>query len=404
VLIGSALPLVVLAGFAAVPSARSALGVPIGATALPAGGGSAIALGGGRHAPASHSSAAPAPAPAPARARGGTGAGPAKLSAQEAKAVAALRRSITAGRTLTYAGTQVETARHADGSSTSQVLDVVQTAGGARRATVHAFGDGTAQVSAQPVGQGLTGVSERSLGALAAAYEVRLANRDEVAGRAAVVVAVARSGRLAARMWLDDATGLLLREDVLDDAGRLRRMSAVLDLRFAPAGGALSSGSAAGRTVAVTATPTQPAAWSDVVQAADLQRLRAAGWPCPPALAHGFTLLDARRSDAGSRSVLHLTYGDGLDAISVFLERGKLDAGHLAGLREQRWADGIVYVRDGWPELVVWQGGDTVITAMGDAQPDDLRSALAALPRQRARGTLDSLQDAMGSAVARFTR
>jgi hypothetical protein len=101
-------------------------------------------------------------------------------------------------------------------------------------------------------------------------------------------------------------------------------------------------------------------------------------------------------------STLHLTYGDGLSAISVFLQRGELDPDGLAGLTVRKWGDAEVYVRDGWPDVMVWQGGPTVITAIGDAEPADFRTVLSALPRQANHGTLGSLQQRMGSALAWF--
>jgi sigma-E factor negative regulatory protein RseB len=147
-------------------------------------------------------------------------------------------------------------------------------------------------------------------------------------------------------------------------------------------------------------TPNPARAWSDVVSPAELTKLRADGWPCPAALSVGYVLLDARRASAGSGATLHLTYSDGLSAVSVFLQRGDLDAAGLSGLSSRKWGDAEVYVRDGWPDVMVWQGGPTVITAIGDAEPAELQVILGALPRQTNHGTLGSLQQRMGSALA----
>jgi hypothetical protein len=157
-----------------------------------------------------------------------------------------------------------------------------------------------------------------------------------------------------------------------------------------------------GRTVSRSAPPAAEPA-GDVVGPAELSTLRSRGWPCPVALPAGYVLLDARRTVADGDSTLHLTYGDGLSSISVFLQHGELDASALTGLSSRKWGDAEVYVRDGWPEVMVWQGGPTVITAVGDAEPSDLRSVLSALPRQSNHGTLGSLQHGMGSALAWFT-
>jgi sigma-E factor negative regulatory protein RseB len=131
--------------------------------------------------------------------------------------------------------------------------------------------------------------------------------------------------------------------------------------------------------------------------------LRAESWPCPAALQDGYALLDVRQRAAPSGGrTLHLTYGDGLSAISVFLQRGELDAARLAGLAKQKWGEHDIYVSAGWPEVMVWQGGPTVITVVTDAEPSQLRTILGTLPRQSNHGTLGSLQQRMGSAFARF--
>jgi negative regulator of sigma E activity len=386
VIVGSALPLLILVGLLGLPPAQSALGLER-RQSVPRGTGP----------PASVSLVR---------------AGTPRDAAREAAALAALRRSVRAGRGLSFSGTQIVAGWNPQGSTT-RVLDLVQRPSGLRTATVRDTLDGSEQVVgwSGADGDGLVGLSERALEALADAYQLRIAEHGEVAGRAATVVVAVRDGREAARMWLDDETGLLLRQDVLDRAGRLHRMVAFLELRVPGAGRAVQP--AATRSNATTAgnvgaarnpgAAGQAVAWGEVLTAADLDRWRAEGWPCPGQLSEGFVLLDARRSTSSvGGPVLHLTYSDGLSAISVFLQRGHLDEAHLTGLSSEKWGDSLVHVRGGWPELMVWQGGPTVITAVGDAEPTDLRAALGTLPRQRDRGTLDSLQRAMGSALAWF--
>jgi negative regulator of sigma E activity len=396
VIVGSALPLLILVGLVGIPAARLTLNPQpsLVRTATASG------LGAGSQTPAQASS--------------------------EAQALSWLRRSISSGRELGFSGTEVVTAWHRGGAST-RVLAIAQRPGGPRIATER----GTSDRSAVPIGpagmspDALAGLSERALDALADGYQLRVAGRDQVAGRTATVIVVARSGRELARIWLDVRTGLLLRQDVLDQAGNLYRMAAFLDLR--PVDGSLTP---AGRTT--NSQPVKPAqrlknsepvnnpeplntsepvnngtasaavAWTEI-PLAGLARWRAEGWPCPERLPEGFVLLDARReTDSSGSSVLHLTYGDGLSAISVFLQRGRLDDDRLTGLSSQTWGDAVLHVREGWPEVMVWQGGPTVITAVGEAEPARLRAVLSTLPRQAKRGTLDSLQHGMGSALAWF--
>jgi negative regulator of sigma E activity len=383
VIVGSALPLLILVGLVGIPSAWPSAD-PERPTAARSG---------------------PSPSSTDSSAEGGLT--PAQAAAQarsEALALTWLRRSIRSGRELGFTGTEVVTAWH-PGGSTSQVLDLVQTPGGGRIASEHdtsfrAKGpDRVTQVPAVSPDV-LAGLSERALNALAADYQLRLGGRDEVAGRSTTMIIASQDGREVARMWLDDQTGLLLRQEVLDRAGKLHRMAAFLELRpTAEKPGTVTgtNSTPANRTIAAVARNDIPLS--------GMARWRAEGWPCPDRLAEGFVLLDAQRETTSSGApVLHLTYGDGLSAISVFLQRGQLDDGRLAGMTSQRWGDAVVHVRTGWPEVMVWQGGPTVITAVGDAEPDELRAVLSTLPRQPDRGRLASLQGQMGSAFSWFKR
>lgn len=396
VIVGSALPLLILIGLVGLPPVRNAVGlqqsepVPLGSNTVPI-----------------------------ASANEGVAAGVSRAAAiDEARSLARLRRSIGAGHELAFTGTEVVSVWHLGGSST-RVLDLAQNSDGVRTVNVRNIGDGEDQIAEPGLdNDGLTGLSERALAALAAGHELRTGGDDQVAGRAATVVIAARDGQEVAKLWLDDQTGLLLRQDVLDDAGQPRRMAAFLNLTMSDSGststpvaprrsatraiGASGLSVPAARASAENESKAASAGpWSDVISPAELTALRTDGWPCPAALAAGYVLLDARRTSMSSgRSTLHLTYGDGLSAVSVFLQRGELDAAGLAGLSRRKWGDAEVYVRDGWPEVMVWQGGPTVITAVGDAEPSEFQTILSALPRQSNHGTLEALQHRMGSALA----
>jgi len=387
VIVGSALPLLILVGLVAFPSARTAVGLERSEPVPRAGTSSAEA------APISFGTTA---------------------TAAERVPLDRLRRSIRAGRDLAFTGTEIVSTWRPSGATT-RVLDLVQRSGGVRTATAHDTADGEPQVTEWgSVTDGLAGLSDRALAVLVAGYDLRTGGSGRVAGRSATVVVAARDGREVARMWLDDRTGLLLREDLLDGAGRLHRMATFVDLQVSadttdradplprvPTGPLSSPVRVLNRSTPTPSHVGDP--WSDVVSPAELSSMRADGWPCPTQLPAGFVLLDARRAEvAGGRSAVHLTYGDGLSAISVFLQRGRLDDARIPGLTRQKWGKTDVYVRDGPPEVMVWQGGSTVITVVGDATPTDLRVAVSALPRQPDPGTLDLLQQRMGSALAWF--
>jgi hypothetical protein len=173
--------------------------------------------------------------------------------------------------------------------------------------------------------------------------------------------------------------------------------------RASAASSRLATGSAAGATTGARAASTTTATSApEAVPVASLDRWRADGWPCPERLPGGYVLLDARQTRTpGGQPTLHLTYGDGLSAVSVFLQHGALAGEVPAGWRLERWGRGEARERDGYPELMVWQGGGTVFTAVGDAGATDLRATLAGLPRRQADdGALDGVRDAFGSVAA----
>ena len=269
-------------------------------------------------------------------------------------AVAALRRAAEAARSASFEGTEVTTAWTATGAST-HVLDVVQR-DGRRWNTVRDAG--TAVAGTVTAGDPAPATV---LALLVERYRVRLAGRASAAGRPATVVIASVDGREAARWWLDTGTGLVLRQEVDDAQGRMRRMSAFVDLRR------LSGSPVAAAPPAVPAVLGGPVSWN--------------GAPVPTTLPGGLRLVDSRRStQPGGADVLHLTYTDGLCGVSMFLQHGRLAADELHGYQAQQWGGTGVHVAGGWPVRVLWQHGDSVVTMVADADTDEMRGAVAAMP------------------------
>jgi hypothetical protein len=320
-------------------------------------------------------------------------------SDDDARAVALLRRAVVATSSLAYSGTQVVTSWRPEGATARLVL-VEQWPGGRRVETLRDTADaGSAVVRRVTLHGADTALSLRSLEILADGYRLTVTGGERAAGRAATLVSAHRGDVVAARMWVDDASGLLLRQEVNDSLGNVRRMFCLLDVRLGTpagpppdAGGSGAASDAAppagsrrvsGALVRVARAPAAPAAWRSAASDAE-RRSWCAMIGCPAELPAGFRLLDARRGSAGGSSVLQLVYGDGLSSISVFAQNGHLDAEHLRGYTVDTW-DGVpVYVGTGSPTRVTWQGGARVFTAMGDAAQGDLRAAVAALPHESA--------------------
>lgn len=320
--------------------------------------------------------------------------GPAVADARDdddAGALRALRRAVDAAGTLAYTGTQVRSAWPTGLPARTRLLQVRQDAGGNR--ITEESGRGARSVSVLPDRE----LSLRALDALAAAYRLRLAGTGSVTGRAASIVVAQRAGgsldgREAARFWLDDETGLLLREEVSAPDGALFRMSAYLDVQPMGAEEPVPVGAVA----VVAGTP-----WRGAVERSDPSRWCDSVPDCRGELPPGFVLLDGGTGTApGGAPATRMTYGDGLSVLSVFVQPGRLDADRIAGMRASR--DGAVFTRDGWPQVVTWQAGDRVITVVSDAAPADLDAALSALPGREPSpqsGAVATLRRGLGSVL-----
>lgn len=301
---------------------------------------------------------------------------PAAPARAEDPPAALLEESAAASERLVYSGTTAVTAWRPTGT-TSSLLTVRHDAGGlAVQATpTSAAGEGDAVVLAR------TALDGALLRVLETSYDLRMAGTGRCAGRDADVVEARRRGAttLAARFWIDRATQLLLRREVYDDAGRLVRSSAFLDVEIAPAPLAAASSAA---SAAVDATPAGEET-GEPVGPADLDRLRGSGWPLPDRLPGGFVLFDARRPAraAGSTGqVVHLAFTDGLSTTSLFVQTGALGSSPPAGFVPRRMAGKQVWARDGAPERVVWSGGGHVLTLVSDAPDAGVAAAVGALP------------------------
>jgi len=320
---------------------------------------------------------------------------------------------------LAYEGTEVISTWTPAGTTT-RMLDVRQVQGGSRWLTVRETGRAGESTTVWRT-HGQESLSEGPLGPLtllSRTYQLRLGGTGVVAGRDATVVVVRRGSRVAARMWLDDSTGLLLRQEVMDGAGRLIRAASYVDVRptgtpFVPrqrsttsllgtARGTDRSGSGQDGQSGGKETSTgersesrlrgtglsliaelRAASSPDPAERTPDRIARSWGVDLPAALPGGFSLVGVRQLDPdltpGTGTAVQGTYSDGLSALSVFRQPGRL-GGAVPELREETWDGSPVYVGHEWPVRVVWQGGDSVLTAVSDAPLEGIRAAVGALP------------------------
>ena len=243
----------------------------------------------------------------------------------------------------------------------------------------HAPGQGTTYGLVGDDASPATFVNDRELGAgpaggdvvgrMVESYDVAVAGTGRLLGRPATIVTVSREGRLAAQLWIDDATGLLLRRSVYDD-GELVRSSTVTALRSRRTGFLAHLPPAVTGPSATRVSTRLAAALSD------------RGWACPPSLPGDFSLTRLHRLD-GRRDIMQASYTDGLFAVSVFEERGRLDISSLAGFEQRRTDAGTAWVRPGLPTVIVWEGSGTVYTLVTDAPAGTWTAVVAALPHGR---------------------
>ncbi|MGZ6791942.1 MAG: sigma-E factor regulatory protein RseB domain-containing protein [Mycobacteriales bacterium] len=313
-------------------------------------------------------------APAGAVATPAPGGEPAPVTARSAPALAVLQAAATASRTLAWSGTQ----------------RVVSSRGGEARFTLlqvqHRPGTGsTVRLLSSPAGAVAADVlDQRLLDVLARHYDLRLDRDARCTGRQARVVEALRpgatgSGAVAGRFWVDRATGLVLRRDVLDEAGAVVRSSAFTALQVGRAAiGSTGSTAPTGEVVRPT---------GERLTAAALARLERDGWPVARQLPSGseqagMDLFEARLHEGLAGDVLQLSYSDGLSTTSLFVQKGALPRRH-AGAPEPV-AGGTVWVSSGPTERMVWAGDGRTWTMVSDAPDTMVRDAVDVLPHDEA--------------------
>lgn len=299
----------------------------------------------------------------------------AAMTPDDAVAVTLLARSAAAATAVAYTGRAVTW----DPSGTT-TTDLTHIPG---RGTISlTVGAPAAQARLAPDGRsGSFADDGRPLTLLRDNYRVlREADLDTVvAGRPAeAVVAVDADGVLDARYWLDTATGLLLRKELLDAKGLVRSRTGFETFRLGvPAG-----------TVVPAAAPDP---WTEELGTNGLAVARSRGCACPESLPGGLALLDARRAPAGSVSalpVVHQLFSDGVETVSLFSIAGGLSSADADGLtargfHREQLGDHVAWVRGGTPTeptaTVVWACADDVLTLVTDDAVDPLGTASAVL-------------------------
>lgn len=299
-------------------------------------------------------------------------------AAQQAFAMSLLGRAAAAGQATSYQGTEQDSQSGVNGTETmaSQVwhqgggLTLIQTSGG-----------DTSVVSYESGGQspaGVFGVSKAMVALLGQHYVAVYRGIGAADGRVAAIVEVYRfDGTLAGRFWLDSRTMVPLRREIFDASDKL-----VSDDKFARVRIGALTGSPATTSASSASGPAWTAASSPGSQ---LAALAGQGWRLPATLSGTLPLYAASWSGSGTGQVTDLDYSDGLNVISLFVQRGTL-AASMPGWRPMILDGRHVYVSG---HSVTWAGHGLVYTMIADAPPATVTAAVAGLPEGAQPGLAD---------------
>jgi sigma-E factor negative regulatory protein RseB len=290
-------------------------------------------------------------------------------ASQQGFAMSLLGKAAVAGQETSYQGVE-QTSQSGVGGIVTMVSQVWHQGGGLT--LVRTSSGATSVVSDQSGGQssaGVFGVTKAMVVLLGQHYIAVYRGTGAVDGRGAAIIEVYRfDGTLAARFWLDSRTLVPLRREVFDTSDKLVSEDAFVQVRI---------GALAGRPAAAAVSAAPAPAWVTASSPGTLlASLARQGWRLPATLSGGLPLYAASWCGTGVGQVTDLEYSDGLNVISLFVQRGTL-AASMPGWRPISLDGRHVYVSG---HSVAWAGHGLVYTMVADAPPTTVLAAVAGLP------------------------
>jgi hypothetical protein len=196
-------------------------------------------------------------------------------------------------------------------------------------------------------------------------------------GRDAWRVRILRTSdkRLVERWTIDAATGVILEREGFERRGRLERLVSFsrLEVPYDAPASDFSAPPGAGRAAGGGA---EEQVVSQAPAATD------AGFRAPDVLPAGYHLQSGTRFDVDDAEVVHFTYSDGLEPLSLFRQPGALQRRSLpqdAAPTKLRKVGG--YAWEGFPRGLAWQDGQASFVLVGAASTDELIRIANALPQ-----------------------
>jgi negative regulator of sigma E activity/anti-sigma factor RsiW len=212
-------------------------------------------------------------------------------------------------------------------------------------------------------------VDDDLLDLLARNYTLTGVGGATVAGRQATEVSAWSAGQRAARWWLDDATGIVLWQELYDRTGAVTLSSGFTSVTVSPAAEMMEH--LPPRLLPVTATTS--------LSVADVSWLEASGWTCGRDLS-GLSLVRLHTDRVTGPTTVQAVYSDGVATVGVLEQRGRLDGPPPGTV----WNPDLrAYVGHGASQTATWQADDTVLTVVTDGPTDLLTRAVRSLPPER---------------------
>jgi sigma-E factor negative regulatory protein RseB len=282
-------------------------------------------------------------------------------------AVSWLQRAAAAPNRVSYHGTQIITAWGPQGAS-SVMLDIVHVASqGSEISVVGPSSSPGAKAFVQRATSTDASIDGGPLALLQATYQLVDKCCTDLIGRSAVLVEALRDDQtLAAKFWIDKATGLLLQRQLFSADGRtMVRATVFTELEIES-------------SEFLAHLPPMLPSGVEALGMGQVGNLRSEGWVCAPELPASLKLYDVHQDT--SNGSLQFSYSDGLFNVSLFEQRGTLDPAAVAGFSSTDTPG--VYLRYGMPSYVVWSSGGIVYTLIGDLPPDQLGQVVRSFPHE----------------------
>ena len=280
-------------------------------------------------------------------------------------AISWLEKAAAAPNRVSYHGTQIITSWGPQGASSAMLAIVHAASQGSEISVIGSASSPGAQAFVQRTTTTSAAIDGGPLALLRATYQLVYKCCTDLIGRAAVLVEAQRDDRtLAARFWIDKATGLLLQRQLFSTDGKTMVRETVftkLEIEESEFLGHL---------------PPMVPGGVEPLGIGKVDNLRSEGWVCAPELPASLKLYDVHQDT--SNGSLQFSYSDGLFNASLFEQRGVLDPAAVAGFSTTD-APG-VYLRYGMPSYVVWSSGGIVYTLIGDLPPDMIERVVNAFP------------------------